>query len=306
MLTNRRLIVAVVFLATVLLSSSSWAQPNLQLGSVTGMQGETVNIPVAFSNNGTAVGFQFDVQFSSTQFTIGALTDGPALSPHLRHSSIPSAGTLRVLVRPEVSAALPNINNGILLNIPITISATAAYGPHDLTLAGVVFSDSSANAVTAGTLIKGQITVGTPDISVSPMALDFGAVKVGTPSAAKPVTISNLSSATANLVITNIEITGANASEFSKDLTTCPSLAPGASPCTINVTFTPASVSPPPKTATLKIESNDPDHGVINVALSGTGGVPQVLVRRVILSENFSPGIPPTWTSEDAWGRVHA
>jgi len=65
------------------------------------------------------------------------------------------------------------------------------------------------------------------------------------------------------------------------------------------VTFAPASSGL--REASLKITSNDPN-SPLSVGLSGTGGTPQILVRRVILEENFSSGIPATWTNEDAWG----
>jgi len=307
MLRNRRLILNVVLSMTVLLSTSSWAQPDLQLGSATGMQGETVTIPVNFTNNGSVVGLQFDVQFNTTQLTVGTSAGGAALSPHLLHWSTPSAGTLRVLIRPDITPSLPNVGNGEVVSVPFTIKAGAVPGTYDLTLppAGVVFSDGSANAVSAGTLTKGQVTVGRPDISISPLVLDFGTVKVGTSSATKSVTVSNLSSATANLTVTKVEITGANSSDFSQTTNCSAPLTPGSS-CVANVAFTPSSSDP--KGAALSIQSNDPDQGVVTVALNGTGGVPHILARRVLLSEDFTSGIPTTWTNVDAWstgcGRV--
>ena len=282
----------------LILSDTVSAQPNLQVGSATGAPGEAVTIPVTFTNiagDGAVVGIQFDVQFNSTQFVIESLADGSALSPHLRHSSNPSAGTLRVLVRPEVTPTLPNINSGAIVNISFTIDAGATPGTYDLTLAGIYFSDKSANLVPAGALTGGQLTVGSPDISVSATAVNFLGVKVGTPST-KSVTVSNSVTATANLTITAVEITGS--SDFNQT-NNCSSLTPGGF-CTVNITFTPSSSGS--KTATLNITSNDPDESPFNIDLTGSGGVPQILVRRVILGEDFTAGIPGTWTNEDAWG----
>ena len=90
-----------------------------------------------------------------------------------------------------------------------------------------------------------------------------------------------------------------NASDFSQTNNCSAPLTPGSS-CVANVIFTPSS--PDAKVATLKIESDDPDEGIVNVALSGTGGTPNILARRVILSENFSSWPPAAWTDEDAWG----
>ena len=292
-----RAVVEVGLMVVTLTFVNVSAQPNLVVGSATGAPGETVTIPVTFANNDTVGGLQFDVQFNSTQFTTGSLTDGPALLPHLRHSSTPSAGTLRVLVRPEVSTSLPNIHNGVIVNIPFTINPGATPGIYDLTLLGVVFSDKSANAVSPGTLTKGQITVGTSDISVSPLALHFGGVKVGTSSPSLTVTVSNSISATADLVVNQIEIEGLNAYEFSQS-NNCASVPPGGF-CNVNVAMTPLDAGP--KAATLRILSNDPDQSTIDVALDGSGGIPHLLVRRTILSEDFSSGIPGTWMNYDAW-----
>ncbi len=75
-------------------------------------------------------------------------------------------------------------------------------------------------------------------VSISSDSLSFGYQAVNTTSAAQTVKITN--SGTAALSISNIAVTGANASDFAQT-NTCPSsLAVNAS-CTINVTFTPTA-----------------------------------------------------------------
>lgn len=273
------------------------AQPSLMAGSATGAPGDTLTIPVTFANDDRVVGFQFDLQFNDTPFTPGPLTDGPALSPHIRHASTPSAGTIRVLVRPEVTPTLPRINSGLIFSVSFTIRAEATPGTYDLTLVGVIFSDQSADVVSPGTLTNGQITVATSDISVSPLALHFGGVKVGTSSPPLTVTVSNSISATANLVVNQIKIEGLNAPEFSQS-NDCTSVPPGGS-CNVGVAMTPLDVGP--KAATLRILSSDPDQSTIDVELDGSGGIPHLLVRRTLLSEDFSSGIPGTWMNSDVW-----
>jgi hypothetical protein len=71
---------------------------------------------------------------------------------------------------------------------------------------------------------------------LSPTSLSFGTITVGTSSAAKTITLTNVG--TTSLSISSIAITGTNAGDFSQTHTCGSSLAPAAS-CTINVTFKP-------------------------------------------------------------------
>ena len=96
---------------------------------------------------------------------------------------------------------------------------------------------------------------------VVPTSLNFGQVLVGSASAPQTVTISNPGSA--NLVISSVGITGADAGMFNvatggpkpcSSLT--PTIAPGEN-CTVNVTFSPTSTLG--KTAVLRISFGGPD-----------------------------------------------
>ncbi|MBX6423147.1 CFI-box-CTERM domain-containing protein [Thermosulfurimonas sp. F29] len=82
----------------------------------------------------------------------------------------------------------------------------------------------------------------------------------------------------ADLNITEVSITGTDASEFSISVDHCngTTLNPGGN-CTITVAFSPESAGS--KNATLEITSNDPDEGTVLVALSGTGAVVTHTVR---------------------------
>jgi predicted dienelactone hydrolase len=104
-------------------------------------------------------------------------------------------------------------------------------------------------------------------ITISPQSLNFGVQVVGTASAAKNVTFTNIGTTT--LTISSITVTGTNAAEFSRSHTCGSSLAPHAS-CTISVTFTPGQVGP--QTALIAITDSAPGSPQ-SVALSGTGVV---------------------------------
>ena len=107
-----------------------------------------------------------------------------------------------------------------------------------------------------------------PDITVTPAALDFGSVPVGTTSAAQPVTIKN-DGLTDDLLVKSITLAG---TAFQKTADGCSNttLAPGQS-CTVSVAFTPGSTGA--KSLTLSIPSNDPDpsENPAKVALTGIG-----------------------------------
>lgn len=104
-----------------------------------------------------------------------------------------------------------------------------------------------------------------PKISVSPNSLNFGSVQIGSASPPKILTIKN--NGTSDLVITDINIMGTNAGEFSKK-SSCNTISKGGL-CTIDVTCTP--VLNGKKSASIGISSNDPKKPFINVKLNGNG-----------------------------------
>ncbi len=110
------------------------------------------------------------------------------------------------------------------------------------------------------------IPVPVPDISVTPAVLSFGDVEINN-SALQTLQIINLGSA--NLVIANTNITGVDSVDFAV-LTSIDSLVvlPNDT-SSVDVRFSPVTAGA--KSATLQIISNDPDQGIVNVALSGTG-----------------------------------
>ena len=100
---------------------------------------------------------------------------------------------------------------------------------------------------------------------LSRTSLSFGSVPVGTSSAAKVVTLTNVG--TISLSITSIAITGTNAGDFAQAHTCASSLAAGVS-CTISVTFKPTTTGK--RTATLSVSDSAAGRPQ-KVTLSGTG-----------------------------------
>ncbi|MDH3974930.1 MAG: choice-of-anchor D domain-containing protein [Deltaproteobacteria bacterium] len=106
------------------------------------------------------------------------------------------------------------------------------------------------------------------------LQIDFGNTVVNTNSLEHFVTILNTGDL--DLTVSNIQINGTNASEFSYDLSkglnpcsATPTTVSGGTNCTMGVTFTPGSTGA--KSATLVITSDDADESTVNVAFTGTG-----------------------------------
>ncbi|RMF62199.1 MAG: choice-of-anchor D domain-containing protein, partial [Calditrichaeota bacterium] len=111
-----------------------------------------------------------------------------------------------------------------------------------------------------------------PDIAVNPTAVDFGATLLNS-TASQSVVIHN--EGTVDLQINSIALGGANAGEFSVDNSGPATIAAGES-LTVAINFTPTSEGA--KSASLAISSNDPDEAALNVALQGSGGLPDISV----------------------------
>ncbi len=113
------------------------------------------------------------------------------------------------------------------------------------------------------TVIANFTQANAPNISVTPMACDFGNVKVKKSKSA-PFKVQN--NGQANLSIATL-IIGPDSSIFTVTGGT-KTIKPGKF-STIKVTFKPTSTGS--KQATLRITSNDPDTSTIDIPLSGTG-----------------------------------
>ncbi len=114
-----------------------------------------------------------------------------------------------------------------------------------------------------------EFSVSAPSPTVSPTALAFGNVQIGTFKTLQ-VTVSNGATATANLVLSTPTITGLFGGRYAVAAGTCPiggGLVPGTS-CALNVTFTPNSILPL-QPATLNVSFANA--ATVQVALSGRG-----------------------------------
>ncbi len=158
----KKIALFIIVLISALLTQAAWAiiflpGATLSLGTASGMPGQTVDIPVSFTNDGTVVALQFDVQYNATQLTAGMPTAGTALGANGLASSEVVSGTRRVVVTPTSGNAV--MASGKIITFPLTIAAAASSGNQALTISNVVMSDAGAATVTPTSLGNGTVTV---------------------------------------------------------------------------------------------------------------------------------------------------
>ena len=146
--------------------------------------------------------------------------------------------------------------------INVTFSPTAAGS-----LTGTLTITDNSNGVAGSTQTESLTGTGTgPMVSLATPSLGFGNQTTGTTSAPQAETVTNTGNA--NLTISTVTISGANAGDFAKSADTCSgaTVLPNAT-CAVSVTFTSAAGR---RTATLSIIDNAANSPQ-TVSLSGTG-----------------------------------
>jgi len=136
--------------------------------------------------------------------------------------------------------------------------------------ANIIIESNDPDEPIVSVSLTGNGVVGVPDISVSPPSIGFGNVGVGSLSDPEEITISN--TGTEDLKVTDMHLS--DTENFSLEVNGCgsttPTIVPGTS-CTVLVRFNPQSEGQ--FSATLTIESNDPDTPIVSVLLTGNGVV---------------------------------
>ena len=132
-----------------------------------------------------------------------------------------------------------------------------------------IASDDPDEATKTAALSGSGVVV--PDIAISPTSKNYGNVAVGA-TGSQTFTVSNTGNG--DLSVSSVSLTGTNADQFS---ITSGGGAFTLSPAgTRSVTVQFAPISAGSKSATLRIASDDPDENPKDVALSGTGVVPDI------------------------------
>jgi hypothetical protein len=224
------------------------------------LRSSSAPLPIVIGNTGTA-------NLVITNLTITGASAGDF--------SFTAAGPLPLTVVPNSSTTV-NVTFAPTLAgsrvAALTIVDNASGSPHAVALSG-----TGINA---------------PILNLNPSSVNFGSQLIYTGSGPLPVTVAN--NGTADLVISSLTITGANAQEFSLSAAVLPVTVGVNNATTINVVFTPGATGV--RTATLTITDNAAG-GPHTVALTGTGTAPGVNISPAALT---FPEQPPQSTSAPA------
>jgi hypothetical protein len=113
--------------------------------------------------------------------------------------------------------------------------------------------------------LSGTGALGIPDIAVSPAAVDYGPVAIGTREFGF-VSVTNLGDT--RLTITGLAVTGSSDFALNTPFRHSIKIKPGRS-TSIGVDYIPSDAAA--DSGTLEITSDDPDQPVVSVPLSGSG-----------------------------------
>ncbi len=159
--------------------------------------------------------------------------------------------------------------------LPLTIAFTP--GDHGVRSAQLTATSDAQN--TGALVVQLTGTGQGPEVGVAPLVLDLDTSNVTVTSAAKSVTVTN--SGETPLVISQIMLGGANATDFATTATLPLTIAAG-SDAPVAFTFTPSAVGA--RAATATIVTNDTLTSSPVVVLSGTGESPTIDVKPALLA----------------------
>jgi len=147
----------------------------------------------------------------------------------------------------------------------ITVSFTALSATAPANSSGTVVITDDAPGSPQNVALTGPIVTSATG-RLSPPSLDFGEQAVGTTSAPRVVTLTNLLNgvSTVPLGIISVQTNG----DFAVAQNSCPASLPAGSSCTLAVAFTPSAAGS--RTGTLSIFNNAPG-GLLVLPLTGTG-----------------------------------
>jgi hypothetical protein len=131
--------------------------PTLTMGSVSGQAGTSVNVPVSFNPNGSAVtGIQFSLTVPAGVST-GTVTPGAIVTSAGKGVSDSLTGNTWTFIVFGLNQT--TIASGSLMTLQMPIAASTAAGAKSLALSGVVYTDANGVSIPAGTNTNGTLTV---------------------------------------------------------------------------------------------------------------------------------------------------
>lgn len=145
---------------------------------------------------------------------------------------------------------------------------------------GNTFANAGIQQTTEN-ILNNFINGPTPGANLNPSSLNFNAAVLNTTSAAQTITLT--SNGTANLAISSIAVTGANAGDFAQT-NNCPSTLGINISCTITVTFDPTTTGTRNASITVTDNAADSPQSVSLVGIGQTTAAPVVALNPTSLS----------------------
>jgi|GEM_PF-1500815 len=246
-------------------------------------------VTVSLSGNGVPVPVpEIDVTPLSLNYGDVYIGSDSTLSVTITNTGTADLGVTSIAFGAGTSAdfAITSGPANILLIPGANVTVQVTYSPSDEgTDSGtlVIDSDDSDEPKVTVSLSGNGVPVPVAEIDVSPLALNYGDVFIGSDSTLS-VTITN--TGTADLDVTSIALGAGTSADFA--ITSGPGsivLAPGAN-VTVQVTYSPSDEGA--DSGTLVIGSDDADEPVVTVSLSGNGvPVPVAAIEVTPLALNY-------------------
>ena len=152
----RRLKALAAAFVLTLTGSSSLAGQELALGTASASRGETVEFPLTYTGDGSAVGLQVDIAFDTAVLGAPAAAGGTALGGHVLRSAKVSPGLLRLVVYSPSNAALAD---GALARLSFTVDDEAPTGPSEVSFSAAILGNAAAARLTPTSLTPGSVGV---------------------------------------------------------------------------------------------------------------------------------------------------
>ena len=251
--------------------------------------------PPLVSVSATALSFgseQINTSTAARTLTITNKGGSPLGQPGF---SLSGVGVASFSVGTTTCSASLAANASCTVGVIFTPAATGA------TTATLTVTTTSSGVAPASVTLTGA-GLSPPILSVSPVALNFGTVLIGDPSAPVTVQVTNIGQVAMSQPTFAISgISGSNGAQLSDfaiteptDITACTGVVNPGSTCSIQVIFSPSVVGT--ETATLTVAASDAIPSSATVGLAGVGA-PAIALQASVTSLNFPPTLMGTTAS---------
>ena len=247
--------------ATINLVADPYAVNELHINNATGYSGNVVGIPMTVNNMEDIVGFQIDMLLPSELEYVGFELSNRK-TDHVAFGAF-SNDTLRLIAYSPTSSAFTG-TDGVIGTLSLRLNGL--YGDYYLDPFRVILADPSGANVLSDTYY-GYVTIRSPQIAGNP-SLDMGSSSV-TQTVTKTYTVYNHGNAP--LVIQNVVF---DQSDWAVSDNMPMTIQQNGSKI-LHVSYSREQAGD--FAATMKIYSNDPQNGLMNVALSGHRYEPNTL-----------------------------